>query len=108
MVFFLSLISHPSLSHQRLCHNMKKPTLWKRGEAVGWKRFSAVTFKRSDSGVPRDMNPFGFMQATIAHNVKDPHSKALEPDCLFPPIVITTQSPRGKGIFFFRLLPFVL
>jgi hypothetical protein len=31
---------------------MKKSTLWKGGETVGWKRFRAVTFRRSDSGVP--------------------------------------------------------
>ena len=29
----------------RLCRNMKKPTLGKGGEAVGWKRFRAVTFE---------------------------------------------------------------
>jgi hypothetical protein len=28
------------------------------------------------------MNTFGFIQATISHTLKDPHSKALEPDCL--------------------------
>jgi len=37
---------------KRLCHNMKKPIFRKRGEAVGWKRFRAVTFSRSDSYVP--------------------------------------------------------
>jgi hypothetical protein len=40
----------PSLS--KLCRNVKKPISRKRGEAVGWKRFRAVTFSRSDSGVP--------------------------------------------------------
>ena len=42
------------------------------------------------------MNTFNFIQATIPHNVKDPHSKALEPDCLSPRIAITTQ-PLTKG-----------
>jgi hypothetical protein len=31
------------------------------------------------------MNAFGIIQTTISHNVKDPHSKALEPDCLSLP-----------------------
>ena len=45
------------------------------------------------------MNTFGLIQATISHNVKDPHSKALEPDCLFPRIAIMTQLLReGKRI----------
>ena len=30
------------------------------------------------------MKTFDFIQATISHNLKDPHSKALEPDCLSP------------------------
>ena len=30
------------------------------------------------------MNTFNFIQATIPHNVKDPHSEALVPDCLSP------------------------
>jgi hypothetical protein len=47
-----SFTPHPALSLKRLWHNLKKPTLWKGEEAVGWKRFRAVTFKRSDSGVP--------------------------------------------------------
>jgi hypothetical protein len=29
-----------------------KLTLWKGGEAVGWKRFRAVTYRGWDSGVP--------------------------------------------------------
>jgi hypothetical protein len=36
----------------RLCHNMKKTNFLERGEAVGWKRFRAVTFSRSESDVP--------------------------------------------------------
>ena len=43
------------------------------------------------------MNTFDFMQATISHNLKDPHSKALEPDCLSHRLAITTQSQRGDG-----------
>jgi hypothetical protein len=35
--------------------------------------------------------------ATISHNLKDPHSKALEPDCLSPLLAVTTQSPEGEG-----------
>src|SRR4030042_5539376 len=30
------------------------------------------------------MKTFNFIQMTISHNLKDPHSKALEPDCLSP------------------------
>ena len=43
------------------------------------------------------MNTFDFMQATISHNLKDPHSKALEPDCLSHRLAITTQPPEGEG-----------
>jgi hypothetical protein len=38
------------------------------------------------------MNTFGFVQATISHNLKDPHSKTLEPDCPSPRISNTAQS----------------
>jgi len=30
------------------------------------------------------MKTFDFIQPTISHNLEDPHSKALEPDCLSP------------------------
>jgi hypothetical protein len=30
------------------------------------------------------MKTFDFIQVTISHNLKDPHSKALEPGRLFP------------------------
>jgi len=36
---------------QGLCRNMKKPNAGKGGEAVGRKRFRAVTFSRSKPGV---------------------------------------------------------
>jgi hypothetical protein len=37
------------------------------------------------------MKTFNFIQSPISHNLKDPHSKALEPDRLSPPLAITTQ-----------------
>jgi hypothetical protein len=43
------------------------------------------------------MNTFGITQTTISHTIKNPHSKALEPDCLCPRIAMMTQSPRGEG-----------
>ena len=43
------------------------------------------------------MKAFDFIQATISHHLKDPHSKALEPDCLSPWFAITTQSLEGEG-----------
>jgi len=43
------------------------------------------------------MNAFDFIQATIYHDLKDPLSKSLEPDCLSPRIAITTQSLVGEG-----------
>ena len=43
------------------------------------------------------MKTFYFVQSAISHNLKDPHSKALEPDCLSPPLAIMTQSRRGEG-----------
>jgi hypothetical protein len=30
------------------------------------------------------MKTFDFIEATISHQLKDPHSKVLEPDCLSP------------------------
>jgi len=43
------------------------------------------------------MKTFDFIQATISHHLKDPHSKALEPDCLSPRVPITTRSLKGEG-----------
>jgi hypothetical protein len=43
------------------------------------------------------MNTCDFTQGTISHNLKDPHSKSLEPDCLSPHLAITTQSLDGRG-----------
>ena len=43
------------------------------------------------------MKTFDFIQSAISHNLKDPHSKALEPDCLSPPLAIMTQSLEGGG-----------
>ena len=43
------------------------------------------------------MKTFDFIQPAISRHVKDPHSKALEPDCLSPPLAIMTQSLRGEG-----------
>jgi hypothetical protein len=33
---------------------------------------------------PKHMKTFDSAQETISHTLKDPHSKALEPDCLCP------------------------
>ena len=41
------------------------------------------------------MRTFDFIQSVISHNLKDPHSKTLEPDCLSPPLAIMTQSLVG-------------
>ena len=41
------------------------------------------------------MKTFDFIQMTISHNLKDPHPKALEPDCLSPFLAIATQSHRA-------------
>ncbi len=46
---------------------------------------------------PKRMKTFDFAQETISHTLKDPHSKALEPDCLSPGPAITTQSLGGEG-----------
>ncbi len=55
------------------------------------------------------MNTFNFIQAATSHNLKDPHSKALEPDGLSPLLAIATQSPGGRElIFLFVLLALVL
>jgi hypothetical protein len=39
-----------SLPLEKLCRNMEKMIIRKRGEAVGWKRFRAATFNRFGSG----------------------------------------------------------
>ena len=41
------------------------------------------------------MKMFNFIQSPISHNLRDPHSKALEPDRLSPPLAITTQPHRA-------------
>ena len=41
------------------------------------------------------MKTFDFIQASISHNLKDLHSKSLEPDCLSPLLAIMTQSPEA-------------
>jgi len=41
------------------------------------------------------MKTLDFVQMTISHNLKDPHPKALEPDCLSPFLAIATQSLQG-------------
>jgi len=43
------------------------------------------------------MNTFDFMQETISHNLKDPHSKALEADCLSPSVCDYDTVSVGKG-----------
>jgi hypothetical protein len=43
------------------------------------------------------MNTFGFIQATISSNQKDPHPKALEHDYLFPRIAIMAQLLKGRS-----------
>jgi hypothetical protein len=43
------------------------------------------------------MKTFDFIQSAIFHNLKDPHSKAWEPDCLSPLLAIMTQSLGGEG-----------
>ena len=49
------------------------------------------------------MKRIQFLRRPITYNVKRPHSKAEEPDCLSrrnpPSIMITTWSPRGEGIY---------
>jgi len=43
------------------------------------------------------MKTFDFIQTTVSHNIKDPHSKALEPDCLFPLARHCDTVSQGKG-----------
>jgi len=43
----------------------------------------------------KGMKTFDFIQMTISHNLKDPHPKALEPDCLSPFLAIAAQSLRA-------------
>ena len=43
------------------------------------------------------MKTFDFIKVSISHNIKDPHSKFLEPDCISPFLAITTPSHRGEG-----------
>jgi hypothetical protein len=50
------------------------------------------------------MKTFDFTQSAISHNLKDPHSKALEPDCLSPQFAIMTQSLKGGKLFVDKFL----
>ena len=50
------------------------------------------------------MKTFDLIQSVISHDLKDPHSKALEPECLSPCPPIATQPPRGKGLWGFIYL----
>jgi len=51
------------------------------------------------------MKTFDFIQMTISHNLKAPHPKALEPDCLSPFPAIATQSLWAGS--FTPIYPFV-
>jgi hypothetical protein len=44
------------------------------------------------------MKTLDFMQATISHNLKEPHSKALEPDCLSPLACDYDTVSEGKEV----------
>jgi len=43
------------------------------------------------------MKTFYFIQVTISYNLRDPHPKALKPDCLSPLLTVTTQYLIGGG-----------
>jgi hypothetical protein len=43
------------------------------------------------------MKTLDFIQASISHNLRDPHSKALEPDCLSPSAFNYDTVPGGEG-----------
>jgi hypothetical protein len=78
---------------------MKKPTFRKGGEAVGWAARREAACQRMKETLPKDL---GRQPLTVRNeacqryenirfytsdgfpNVKDPYSKALEPDCLSP------------------------
>ncbi len=74
----------------------KEPTFRNGGEAVGWKRFRAVTFNLFGFKCSNSMNTFDLLSGTISHHLKDPHSKSLEPDCLFPINLRLRHSLRGE------------
>jgi hypothetical protein len=91
---------HPPLSHQRLCHKKEKTNFSGSGGAVGWKRFRAVSLYNFGFRRTKRMNRFGFIQMMISHNIKGPHSKALEPGRFSARIAITTQG-RGSNLGYF-------
>ena len=48
---------------------------------------------------PNRMKTFDFPQETISHTIRNPHSKALEPDCLCPWATRYPHSPsEGEGL----------
>ncbi len=78
----------------------KEPTFRNGGEAVGWKRFRAVTFNLFEFKCSNPMNTFDLLPGTISHHLKDPHSKSLEPDCLSPinlPLRHSLREERKEG-----------
>jgi hypothetical protein len=49
------------------------------------------------------MKTLDFIQTTFSHNLKDPYSKALEPDCLSPLCFDYDTASRGRRILFFMV-----
>ena len=89
------------LSPERLRHNQRETTSAStRNRRSGDEALERGPFIAKLWG-SKSMKRIPFPTRPITHNFERPRSKAEEPDCLFrrnpPSIMITTQSPRGKG-----------
>jgi len=89
----------PSLSSLRLCRNMKKNDLLKRERRLGEKDLDRLPLAIQIHAYRPHENIRLYNKSDDSHNLKDPHSKSLEPDCLSDFICdYDTVSPgREKG-----------
>ncbi len=74
------------LSPMSLCRNRGKTNFFEKGRG-GWvEKIQSGNLWRFEIQHVKCMNTLNLMQATIFHNLKIPHSKSLEPDCVSPSV----------------------
>jgi hypothetical protein len=82
---------------------MKKTNYFEKGRGGRVEKIESGNLYQFGLRRAKHMKTFDFIQATISHLLKDPHSKPLEPDCLSPRFAITTQPHKGEEAQGFRL-----
>jgi hypothetical protein len=76
---------------------MKKTSLWGRGGGGRVEKISSGNLYPFATQRPKRMKTFDFPHESIPHTIKDPHSKALEPDCLCPRASDYDTASQGRG-----------